>query len=76
MPGLSETAETDPATGADGEDGQGGVLQGDPTPGLGWELKSPADKISDDVCVTDHDLVTVYSLAGLGSVEILRDNIY
>ena len=71
MPGLAQTAEADPARGADCEDGEGGVLQRDSTPGLRWELKSSADKISDDVCVTDHDLVTVCSLAGIGSVEVL-----
>ena len=71
MPGLSETAETDPATGADGEDGQGGVLQGDPQPGLGRELEGAADKVSDDVSVADHDLVTVSALSRVSSVEIL-----
>ena len=59
MSGLSETAETDPATGADGEDGQRGVLQGYPEPGLGRDLESSTDEISDDVGVAHHDLVTV-----------------
>merc|ERR1719445_685473 len=65
VPGLAQTAKADPAGGPDGEDGEGGVLQGDPPPGLWRELESPADEISDDIGVTDHDLVTVSGLAGL-----------
>ena len=71
MSGLAQTSEADSATGSDGEDGQRGVLQGDPQPGLGRELERSADEISDDVGVADHDLVTVLSLGRLGSVEIL-----
>ena len=69
--GLAQTAETDPAAGPDGDDGQGGVLQGDPEPGLGWELEGPTDEVSDDVSVTHHDLVAVLTLSRLSSVEIL-----
>ena len=71
MAGLAQTAETDPAAGPDGDDGQGGVLQGDPEPGLGWELEGPTDEVSDDVSVTHHDLVAVLTLSRLSSVEIL-----
>ena len=71
VPGLAQTAETDPAAGPDGDDGQGGVLQGDTQPGLGWELEGPTDEVSDDVCVTHHDLVAVLTLSRLSSVEIL-----
>ena len=72
MPGLPETAETDPAAGADGQDCQRGVLEGDTEPGLGRELKGSTDEVSDDIGVADHHLVTVPALAGLGSVEILN----
>ena len=71
VPGLPETAKTDFATGPDGQDGEGGVLEGNTQPGLRRQLESPADEISNDVCVTHHDLHAVLALTGVGSVEIL-----
>ena len=71
MPGLAQTAEPDHATGVDGEDGQRGVLQGDPQPGLGWELKGPTDEVSNNIRMGNYNLNTVSGLSRLSSVEIL-----
>ena len=47
------------------------MLQGDPEPGLGWELKGLTDEVSYDVCVKHHNLVAVSGLNRIRSVEIL-----
>ena len=71
MAGVPQGSDAGPAVRSDGQPGQAGVLQRDPQPGLGRELEGAADKVSDDVSVADHDLVTVSALSRVSSVEIL-----
>ena len=73
MAGVPQGSDADPAVRSDGQPGQAGVLQRDPQPRLGWELEGAADEVTDDVCVTHHDLVTVLPLLRLRPVKVFPE---
>jgi len=71
--GSAQRAKHDSALGSDGQPRDGSVVQPNPQPSLGRNLQSPADAVSDDIGVTDDDVVRVLFLRLFGLGEVLLE---
>jgi len=63
----------DRAIRSDDHPGEGGMLQGKAQPGFRRELKCSACKVSDNISMTDNDLIAVLLLLRFCTVEILPE---
>merc|ERR1719318_395885 len=73
MTSFSKSPAVHPAIRPDDQPGQGGVLQGQAQPGFRGELESTAGKVPNNIGMADNDLIAVFLLVGLCSVEILPE---
>ena len=70
---LSQGPQRAPTVRSDGNPSDGSVFQADPKPSLRGQLKRPANKVSDDIGVTDDDVVRVLFLRLFGLGEVLLE---
>ena len=70
---LSQGPQRAPTVRSDGNPSDGSVFQADPKPSLRGQLKGPANKVSDDIGVTDDEFEGVLVLLPVGTVEILPE---
>lgn len=70
---VTNNADDDTTTGQNTDPSDGGMIQAETQPCLGRELKSPADKVTNHIRMTDHKLITVFLLRGFSTVEELPE---
>ena len=69
--GFAQRRDNDIPFLVDGHRGNTAIIQSEPEPGLGRELQAPADKIPDDIAMTDKDIHRVIALFRICPVNIL-----
>lgn len=67
---VTNWIDGDPTRRPDGNPSDTAIVQGKSKPSFGWKLKCTTNEISDHICMTSQDLVTVLSLAWLCSMKI------
>lgn len=73
MSRVTNDTNDDTTTGQDADPSDGGMIQAETQPCLGRELKSPADKVTNHIRMTDHQLITVLPLRGFSTMEVLPE---